>query len=206
MIHSFDAFFYSLMRAIQSNEVVDSILNPILVAASWLGDNGLIWIVLALVLMCFKKTRKIGIVVAAALVFDIAIVNGLLKHIFDRTRPYYSGEFAWLTKQFVADRGLINFPGDSSFPSGHTASSFAAAAGIFLCNKKWSIPAFVTAFLIGFSRMYLFVHYPSDVFVGVVVGIICGIIGYYCVKLVLALMKKYNILPGFYSFLVGEKQ
>jgi undecaprenyl-diphosphatase len=204
MIHTFDAYFYSLMQTIQTHLAVDRILNPICIGASWLGDNGLLWVVIALVLLCFKRTRKVGIVVAAALCFDIIIVNGLLKHIVDRTRPYFSGEFEWLTQQFVSDRGLISFPSDSSFPSGHTASAFASAVGIFACNKKWGIPAIIAAIIIGFSRMYLYVHYPSDVFAGVIVGIICGILAYYTVKLILRWMEKSGKFPKLYNFITYQ--
>lgn len=202
MLHTFDAYFYSLMQSIQTHPLVDRILNPICVGASWLGDNGLIWIVLTLVLLLFKRTRKVGVILGAALCFDIVIVNGLLKHIIDRVRPYNSGEFEWLTQQFVLDRGLINIPGDSSFPSGHTASSFAVATALFACSKKWGIPAFIASAIIGFSRMYLYVHYPSDVFAGVIVGIICGILAYFCVKLILKAMKKSGKFPKLYNFIV----
>lgn len=205
--HSFDAFFYNIVHSLHST-AADSIITPIATITSFLGDNGMIWIILALVLMLFKKTRIIGVCVAAALAIDVVVVNGLLKTFIDRPRPWEAGDFAFITREYV-DTRLISIPSDSSFPSGHTASAFAGAIG-FLCalekkQKLWAIPAIVLALLIALSRIYVCVHYPSDVFAGLIIGVILGIVGYYLTKAVLKWMEKTGKFPKFYQILIGEK-
>lgn len=138
-----------------------------------LGDKGIIWIALGLLLCFFKKTRKIGICVLVALLFGVIIGNLALKPIFARQRP------------FDARQGievLINKPKDFSFPSGHTLSSFAASSAVFLHNKKYGALCCILAFLIAFSRLYLYVHYPTDVIAGLVLGIACGVFSVFTVK------------------------
>ena len=94
-------------------------LDGVMVSVSTLGDAGAVWIVLALVLLCFRKTRRAGVTVALALVLDLIVCNGILKPLFDRVRPCVVNPAAEL---------LVRCPTDASFPSGHTAASFAAAA------------------------------------------------------------------------------
>lgn len=168
----------------------------------------MIWIILGLILLVFKKTRKLGVVVCGALVLDVLIVNGLLKNVFNRPRPWVTGDFPTITLEYVKQR-LINIPGDTSFPSGHTASSFAGAIAL-LCalekkKKLWSIPAIILAFMIAASRIYVCVHYPSDVFTGLVVGALVGIAAYYITKGIIAWLEKSGKLPKFYQIIIGQK-
>jgi undecaprenyl-diphosphatase len=151
----------------------NAILDPIFTFITHLGDKGILWIVLALILMCFKKTRKIGIVMGIALVLGALFGNITLKNIFERPRPFAT-EGALLDAPY-----LIPEPSEFSFPSGHTTSSFAAAFGIFLYHKKWGIPALVMAALIAFSRLYVYVHFLTDILVGMLLGIGCAILAYY---------------------------
>ena len=102
---------------------------------------------------------------AAALCIDVIVCNGILKNLFARTRPFDVNEAVQL---------LITAPKDFSFPSGHTAASFAAE------KKLWKV-SLVLAVLIAFSRMYLYVHYPTDILGGVLVGLGAGAAGYYLV-------------------------
>lgn len=150
------------------------LLDKILAFITSLGNVGIIWIVLAVVLLILPKTRKTGIIVAAALLMDLILCNLILKNLVARVRPYDVN---------TAIAILIKKPLDFSFPSGHTAASFAAMTALFLAKmKKAWIAALILAVLIAFSRLYFYVHYPTDVLGGAVVGILSGIIGYTIVE------------------------
>lgn len=139
-----------------------------------LGDAGMIWIVLAVILLLIPKTRKAGMAVTAALCIDFVLCNGILKPLIGRIRPCDINPQVSL---------LIARPDDFSFPSGHTAASFATVAALFLWgeNHLWK-PVLIFACLIAFSRMYLYVHYPTDILGGVLVGIAAGYIGYVMIR------------------------
>lgn len=136
---------------------------------STLGNAGIIWIALTVVLLISKKHRKTGILMALALVFDVILCNGILKNAVARTRPFDVNTGISL---------LVKKPTDYSFPSGHTAASFAAVTALFFAKEKYWYPALVLAVLIAFSRLYLYVHYPTDILGGILVGILCGVIAY----------------------------
>lgn len=127
-----------------------------------LGDHGELWILIGLLLLTNKKTRSIGIIALLALAIEFVTVDFMLKPLVMRDRPFITHPLDI----------LIEIPRGSSFPSGHTASSFAVA-GVLLFNKvkgKWIAIALAT--IMGLSRMYLFVHYPTDVLVGCLWGLI----------------------------------
>jgi putative undecaprenyl-diphosphatase len=138
---------------------------------SGLGNAGIIWIALTLVLLIIPKTRRSGLIMALALIADLILCNGILKNLVARTRPYDVNTVVNL---------LIEKPVDYSFPSGHTAASFAAVTALYLAGEKklWK-PALVLSILIAFTRMYLYVHYPTDILGGIAVGIISGYIGFF---------------------------
>lgn len=154
-------FEYGILQLIQQRH--NDILNKIMIFITSLGDGGMVWIILALALLLFKSTRKCGVTVLVALVLQLLLGNVLLKNVFSRLRPFYDYPTVEL---------LITKPSGFSFPSGHTFSSFAAATAVLLHNKKIGIPAVVLASLIAFSRLYLFVHYPTDILAGIVFGIL----------------------------------
>lgn len=154
---------YGLLQLIQ--QMHNDILDKIMIFITSLGDKGMVWIVLALVLLLFKKTRRCGVAVLVALAFQLLLGNILLKNIFARLRPFYD---------YPTVKLLIDKPGGFSFPSGHTFSSFAAATAVLLYNKKMGIPAIVLAALVAFSRLYLFVHYPTDILAGILFGILAA--------------------------------
>lgn len=137
-------------------------LSPWMVFITTLGNNGMIWLLLSFGLLIPKKTRKIGMMSLIALGFAFIIDNVLLKNIVARTRPY---------EVLQSLTPLIEAQKDYSFPSGHTGSSFASAVVLF-CGlpKRYGIPAVVLAALIGFSRLYVGVHYPTDVLCGALIG------------------------------------
>ena len=135
-----------------------------------LGDAGIIWIVLSIVLLLIPKTRKSGVVMVAALVVDVILCNIVLKNLVARTRPYDVNTGVHL---------LVAKLHDYSFPSGHTAASFASVTALYLAGEKklWKF-ALVLACLIAISRLYLYVHYPTDVLGGILFGVISGYLGY----------------------------
>lgn len=142
-------------------------LDKIMVAITSLGNAGILWIVMAAVLLIIPRTRKVGICMAIALVLDLLMTNCLLKNLVARTRPYDVANFTDL---------IVKKPKDYSFPSGHTAASFAAVTALFMSRKKLlGAISCVIAILIAFSRMYLYVHFPTDIIGGIVVGVAAGV-------------------------------
>lgn len=143
-------------------------LTSIFTAITRLGDNGLIWVVLSLCFLLSKRTRSIGIMSFLSLGGSFLVNNLMLKNFIRRVRPYevISGLTALIEKQH-----------DFSFPSGHTASSFAVAIILYQeLPKKYGCIAILLAILIAFSRLYLGVHYPSDVIVGAISGSCIGML------------------------------
>ena len=163
MITQLDLAILDLIRDHLRCAVLD-FLMPLI---TLLGEDGIFWIAVALILTLIPKTRRIGLGVILALCLDYLTCNLLIKPLAARPRP-------WTHRP-----GL---PTDYSFPSGHTAASFAAATAIFLRNKAWGIPALVLAALVGVSRLYLYVHYPSDVLCGAALGLLCGFVAVWMAK------------------------
>lgn len=150
-------------------------LNGLWIGITSLGDHGQFWILLSLCLLIPKKTRTIGLCSLAALLLSLLCTNICLKNLVGRARPF---------QQYAQLIPLIPAPRDFSFPSGHTSASFASAVACFLGfrdQNRW-LPAvcpLILAGLIGFSRLYLGVHFPTDVLAGCLVGCITGVGGYY---------------------------
>ena len=141
-----------------------------------LMDYGIIAIVAAILLFVYPKTRKAGIAVGAALVINALLCNVMIKPLIARTRPYDLIEGL---------RILIPRQVDTSFPSGHTSASVAAAVAIFMtCDRKIGIPALVIAFLIAWSRLYVGVHFPTDVLGGILLGALSGVIAVAVTKII----------------------
>jgi undecaprenyl-diphosphatase len=173
-------FLYENMR----NPILDVFFSSI----TRLGDAGIFWILCAVVCLITKKYRKMGVMVGLALLIGLIIGNGIVKNAVGRMRPYEKYD---QIHQTVNGRDTLVGPqSDKSFPSGHTQGSFAAATVLFIILKKKGIPFMVLASLIGFSRLYLYVHYPTDVIVGMIFGISWAIIS---VKIVNYVYKKYNL-------------
>ena len=148
-------------------------LDGFMVFVSSLGNKGAVWIALAVVLLAFPKYRRLGAVVACALVLDLVACNLVLKPLVARPRPCDIN---------TALDSLIARPHGWSFPSGHTAASFAAASALWFGKSRLWIPCGILAALIAFSRLYLYVHFPTDVLGGAVVGILCGALGAFAVR------------------------
>jgi undecaprenyl-diphosphatase len=166
-------------------------LTPVMKFITLFGEAGIFWIVLCLGLLISKRTRRLGIICTVSLAFTFICCNLLIKPAVDRTRP-------WL--MFADVVRYLEPPGDASFPSGHSANSMGAAWAIFIASlpargrgygdvpclgwrgvgadpkivHRFGIAAVILAVLIGLSRLYLGMHYPSDVIVGLLLGMVCA--------------------------------
>ena len=183
---AFTAFDCAVFQLVE--KLWNPVLDAIMVFITHLGDDGIFWLVLAAILLIFKKTRKLGVLLLLGLGFASVINNLVLKQIFERPRPF---DFDGWPADFVFPNPLIEKPHSFSFPSGHTSSSLGAATPLLIkANKKLGIPVFILAVLVGFSRVYVHVHYPTDVIVGMIVGIIGGILAVVAFKYGMVLVKK----------------
>lgn len=142
-----------------------TLLDRVSVIVTYTGNAGAAFILLALALLCFKRTRILGAIMATSLALDGVLVNICLKPMLARVRPYDLGVELYL----IASR-----PKDYAFPSGHTAVAFAAATAMSKGPRKVYIAMLAYALLMSFSRLYLMMHYPTDVLGGAVCGALCG--------------------------------
>lgn len=160
---------FSILYAIQKLHCV-RLDNVILTMTDLMGDYGQIWLIVAAVLLLFKATRKTGLCVLLSYALVFVVGQYLLKDLIARARPCHIDETVQL---------LVSRPSSYSCPSTHTGWAFAAAFSIFLNHRKTDkaagIAALIAASAIGFSRMYLFVHFPTDVLFGAVLGLLAAI-------------------------------
>ena len=140
-------------------------LDAVLPVITRTADHGELWIILALVLLAIRSQRKYGAAVACGLVLDLVSCNLLLKPLVGRIRPFAVNAAVEL---------LVKAPLDASFPSGHTAVSFAAVFALKAAGSPLWKPALAVAVVIAFSRLYLYVHWPSDVLAGALLGAAVG--------------------------------
>ena len=179
---------FSILYWIQDN-LRNSFMDFVMPLFSNLQDGGLIWISIAVVMLFFKRTRYCGIAVLFAMGIDTLITEYGIKNVVCRVRPC----------NLVDDVNmLVEKPTSYSFPSNHSASAFAGAVAVMLTIKKkaWTIPAFVFSGIIAFSRMYVFVHFPSDVFAGILLGSTVAVLVCYLMKKTgfKALLERKNII------------
>lgn len=179
----------SILRGLYHNWS-NEFLNQVMPIITKLGDNGILWIVIAVVLLIPKKTRKTGAAMGVAMLLGLIIGNGIIKNLVMRPRPFNTIGTAVLKQNL-----LIDPPTDWSFPSGHTLSSFAAATAICKDHAVLGCAAFVMAILIAFSRLYLQVHYPSDVLAGALLGFLLGLLGCTIVKTISDKLPSNKIKP-----------
>lgn len=158
-------------------------LDDLMVLLTRLADDGICWIVLAIALICFKPSRKMGITLGLALLFGLLVGNLGLKNLFARPRPY-------TVNPDIVPSMLIDTLKSYSFPSGHTRCCFESGMAMFLCDKRWGKAAFVLGGFIGFSRMYLYMHYPTDVLVGALLGLLNGFVAFIIVDKIYKLIEN----------------
>ena len=152
-------------------------LDPLMKFFTYLGNLGLLWIGISILFILRHESRKTGIILICSLLMTTILGEGIIKHIVKRKRPFI--------KMNICDQLIIGTPSTYSFPSGHTASSFAASAVFLAINSRISIIIVLIATLIGFSRIYLKVHYVSDVIGGAVLGLLCGSITVYLFNVIM---------------------
>ncbi len=150
-----------------------------------LGDAGIFWIAVAVVLLFIPKQRKAGLSMGIALLIGLVVCNMILKPWVGRIRPY-DYQLIHFGKTIEL---LIATPHDFSFPSGHTIASFEAAVALTVHNRKLGIPALILAVLIAFSRMYLYVHYPTDVLASIILGTGIAFLGCFLAKKIFVLVQ-----------------
>ena len=171
------SFDLPILEWIQAN-LQSGFLDKIMPIVTLFGDGGVFWILVAVALLLFAQHRKTGFSMGMALILGLLVCNIILKPQVARIRPY-DFQLQEFGKEIAL---LIEAQHDFSFPSGHTIASFEACTALMLHDKRMGIPATILAILIAFSRLYLYVHYPSDVLVSVVLGILFGILGTFLVN------------------------
>ncbi len=170
------------MSFLQSLQGIHSApLDVIMKIITYMGEAGLMWMAISLVLAIIPQTRKCGFTMMLAMALTFVLGNLVLKNVIARGRP------CWVDPSVQL---LIKNPDDFSFPSGHTMNGITASICIFLYYRKAGIGAIIVACLIAFSRMYLFVHWPTDIMGGIVVGAVDAIISFFVVKKIFEVVEK----------------
>lgn len=161
LITNIDLYILDMIQSYIKTPVLDKLM----ILISLLGDHGFIWILTAVMLLCIKQYRLCGAAVLLALIFSFVIGNGILKPYFVRERPFA------LNPDIVL---LIKPPHDYSFPSGHTMAAFSSFFAMLFCDRKAGMYLLLPAALMAFSRMYLYMHYPTDILGGIFFGAVFG--------------------------------
>lgn len=163
---------FEILYLIQS--IRTPLLDKIMVTITSIpGNMGEMWIALGIVLLLFKKTRKCGLVMCVSYLLVYGVGQYVLKDLIARPRPCHIDQTVEL---------LISRPSSYSCPSTHSGWAFAAATSVFLYNKKAGILTYIFSSLVAFSRMYLFVHFPSDVLFGITLGVVFAILTKYFIS------------------------
>ncbi len=157
------AWEFAVLEGIQG--LRGPLLDQVMVFVTNLSNHGEVWILLGILCLCFSKTRYLGLAMILSIGLGYVTGNLVLKNLFARSRP------CWIRQDMAL---LIPVPLDYSFPSGHTLVSFEGAVCIWSYDRLWGGAAFVLTALIACSRMYLFVHFPTDILGGLVLGIVNG--------------------------------
>jgi undecaprenyl-diphosphatase len=175
-----------------------SFFTPFFKIVSFFGEGGIFFIVLSILLALFRKTRRFGLTMLFSIGVGALFTNIIIKNVVARPRPYTNSEYTGFW-QFVG--GVVE--SEYSFPSGHTTATTASMMALFICcNKKWSWTSFVFALLMALSRVYLIVHYTTDVIAGLVIGLVAGVIAYFIIKLVYKVIDK-NKDKRFFNFVLN---
>ena len=170
MWDALNAFEIGILDLIQ-NTFKCGFLNVFMKTVTMFGEDGIFFIAMAVIMLFFKKTRKTGLMIGAALLMGFIVGNLTLKPLFARVRPYNFNE------NFDVSTLLVDTLSDRSFPSGHTLCMFEGCVVLFLTQRKYvGIPALVLCTLVALSRLYLYVHYPTDVLAGAILGTVFAVL------------------------------
>lgn len=172
-IYNFD---FNILNAIQQSMRCE-FLDSFTLALSYVTTSGIIWVILGVTMLLFRKTRTSGIIMLISLTVVFLAGDVLLKHLINRSRPFTVNPDVVL---------LIKSPSGSSFPSTHSGFASAVTTILFARNRIFGFIAAVMTFCIAFSRLYFYVHYPTDVFAGLMLGVLCALI-------ILWLSKQINL-------------
>lgn len=156
---------FEWLYALQS--IHHPVLDKIMVVVSTLGNAGIFWILVGLLLLIPGRYRRGGAQMLAAMALAFVVGNLILKNVIARQRP------CWIDPTVPL---LLTSPSDYSFPSGHSMNGFAGAVSLLCIDKRIGIPSVVLAAVIAFSRLYNFVHFPTDVFAGTAIGILAALL------------------------------
>ena len=178
MIETIHGFDFAILDFIRDN-LACPFLDAVVPVVTFLGNGGWFFIACAVLMLFFKKWRKTGIMIGCALVFGLLVCNVTLKPLIARTRPFDLREIEL----------IISPPDDFSFPSGHTIAAFEFASVMMIRHRKLGIASLVLAVLLAFSRLYLYVHYPTDVIASVILG---TLFGFLAVALVNAIYRRFG--------------
>lgn len=172
MFAALDSWEAGILAWIQT-ALRSDLFDPVVTFFTHLGDSGLLFVVLTLLLLAFPKTRKAGLACALGLLCSLVFTNLILKNLFQRARPWESFEFL---QNLVVER-------DTSFPSGHTSAAFAFALAFWRgAERQWrwaKAGVLILAVLMALSRLYVGAHYPTDVLAGFLVGDLAGLCGWW---------------------------
>jgi undecaprenyl-diphosphatase len=161
-IARFDNYILFIIEKYVHNKYLD-IIMPVV---TFTGNLGIVWAMIAIALIIDKPYRVIGDSIILTLIIGTIVGEGIVKHIVRRIRP--------CNKQGCISQLSLLKPISYSFPSGHTLSSFAAAEMLSIYFTEYRFVFMSMAFLIALSRLYLYVHYPTDVIAGFIIGILCS--------------------------------
>ena len=175
--------------------IQNPLLDKIMVFFTSLGDNGIIWIILMIVLLSGKKTRNKGVVLLIT-VITVFILTNYLKEEFHRVRPY----------EYMNFIPKVKTSGTSSFPSAHSAVAFAVFGVYYFYNLRYKYVIGVIALIIAVSRFYLEVHYLSDVMAGIALGLTVSYILFHVNEIILKSVKINNVYNILKRFFTGESQ
>ena len=145
------------------------LMDRIMVLITTLGNEGILYYIILALLLVNKKTRKLGVILGISMLLNHILSNMTLKPLIARTRPFDIN---------TAVEIIIKKPSSYSFPSGHTAQAFTTAFAFLFAKSKFTKPMFIFACIMAFTRLYLYVHYPTDIIGGIICGLVCGYIGY----------------------------
>lgn len=186
-----NSFDYTIAK--WANDVFQStneILSPLLKLITNLGNMGFIFIMISLIMIFFKKTRKIGVIVLFSIAIGFVFTNLILKNVVARPRPFIdetSDYYLWWKEAgSMIENGY-------SFPSGHTTAAMAFGLSLFLCfKKKWSWVFLLIPLIMGFTRIYFMVHYTTDVLGAILVGGLSALISYFVIKYIVKVIESKN--------------